>query len=250
MDAEIQTQETESTEPKRSRRKSARRALEEICDRLESCINAPNQKPAKMIDALQKVADIRLKLLDYDTEKASDAAIAENETLKAQHEKDTAEIERLNGLKETVTPRIVGDDGTMLSTIAEHKRTIDTLKSFIKFLASEFTGDPAKMSVAVILKFGKTARAYVTALGIDFDAYFSNLNSPQIMTEGNLRMSVDPPENEDLHTMLNRPAVGVEFAVAALAVVHRVDMKAPVRRVNGNNSSRDYASLAADEFND
>ena len=102
MDAEIQTQETEakSTEPKR-RRKSARRALEEICDRLESCINAPNQKPAKMIDALQKVADIRLKLLDYDTEKASDAAITENETLKTQHEQDATKIAELESQLET-----------------------------------------------------------------------------------------------------------------------------------------------------
>ena len=231
---EIQeTQEMESTEPKR-RRKSTRSALEEICDRLESCINAPNQKPAKMIDALQKVADIRLKLLDYNTEKASDAAIAENETLKAQHEKDSAKIAELTNQLETRSIQTVSM--TPDPRVAELQTTILNLKSFIKFLASEFTGDPAKMGVAVILKFGKTARAYVTALGIDFDAYFSNLNSPQVMTEANLRASVNPPENEDLHTMLNRPVVGVEFAVAALAVVHRVDMKAPVRRVSGSNA--------------
>lgn len=134
------------------------------------------------------------------------------------------------------------------------KRTIDNLKSLIRFLASgfdaEFTGDPAKMAIAVILKFGRDAREYVQALGKDFDAYFSNLNSSSTMTEANLRASVNPPADEDLHTMLNRPVVGVEFAVAALAVVHQVDLKAPVRRVNGNNSPRDYAVLAADEFND
>jgi len=35
-----------------------------------------------------------------------------------------------------------------------------------------------------------------------------------------------------------------------LAVVYQVDIKAPVRRVNGASSPRDYAALAADQFND
>ncbi len=238
--------ETETTEPKK-RRKSARRALEECCERLESVINDPKQKGHKIVDALQKVADIRLKLLDYDTEKASDAAITENATLKTQHEQDVTKIVELTNQLETRSIQTVSM--TPDPDIPKLRQTIDTLKSFIKFLASEFTGDPAKMAIAVILKFGRIAREYVTALGIDFDAYFSNLNSPQVMTEANLKASVNPPVDEDLHTMLNRPVVGVEFAVAALAVVHRVDMKAPVRRVSGSNA-RDYASLAADEFND
>jgi hypothetical protein len=53
----------------------------------------------------------------------------------------------------------------------------------------------------------------------------------------------------NMHTLLCRPAVNAEFAVAALAVCHQVDIKAPVRRVNGTNS-RDYASLCPDVFND
>jgi hypothetical protein len=207
-----------------------------------------------MIDALQKVADIRLKLLELDTAKASDAAITENAALKNKHEQDASKIAELESQLETAR-----SSSSIRQTVATSdespklRQTIDALKSLIRFLASEFRetdGDPAKMAIAVTLKFGKTAREYVTALGIDFDAYFSNLDNQNAMTEANLRASVNPPEDEDLHLMLNRPVVGVDFAVAALAVVHRVDMKAPVRRVNGANSPRDYAALAADQFND
>jgi hypothetical protein len=254
---DIQTEQTEQTEtqeaetePKRSRRKSARRALEDCCDRLESVIKSPNQKPAKVIDALQTLTTTRLRLLDYDTAKASDAAIAENETLRQRHEQGVTRIAELESKLETARSIRTTASATSDPRIAEQKQTIDNLKSLVKFLASEFpAGDPAKMAIAVILKFGKTAREYVTGLGIDFDAYFSNLNSSSAMTEANLKASVNPPEDEPIHDLLNRPVVGVDFAVAALAVVHQITIKAPVRRVSGSNA-RDYAALAADEFND
>ncbi|MGD1024747.1 MAG: hypothetical protein ABR880_18320 [Candidatus Sulfotelmatobacter sp.] len=250
---DIQTQETEqteeTTEPQdvNKRRKSARRALEDCCDRLESVINDPKQKPAKVIDALQKVADIRIRLLEYDARQKEDRNKATIEQLGAKSVSDDAKIASLTSKRETPQQMV---NATSDPRVAEQQTTIANLKSFIKHLASEFNGDKAQVSISVILKFGRVAREYVTGLGIDFDAYFSNLNSSSVMTEANLRASVDPPDNEDLHTMLNRPGVGAEFAVAALAVVYQVDIKAPVRRVNGASSPRDYAALAADQFND
>lgn len=253
MEDEIQTQETEETETqestpqKRSRRKSIRRRLDERLQQLDSLSRNPELKPTKQAEAAIEATAIEKMLFQAEREDRKDESLQDNETLKTQHESDIAEIARLKSQLETARSIKSQTVSTPDPDIPKLRQTIDILKSFIKFLASEFTGDPAKMAIAVILKFGKTAREYVTALGIDFDAYFSNLNSPQVMNEANLKASVNPPADEDLHTMLNRPAVGVDFAVAALAVVHQVDIKTPVRCVSGSNT-RDYASLCPDVF--
>lgn len=240
-----ETQETqEETEPKKRRhKKNARLALETLCDRLESCINAPNQKPAKMIDALQKVADVRLRLLDYDTATASDAAIAENAALKTQRDADLAEITRLRNQKREIVTIQDEEAPKLRQQVAEQQKALESLQSFIKYLASEVKGDgdKPKMAITLILKFGRTAREYVTGLGIAFDSYFAWLNNPQAMAEVNLRASVDPPVDEHIHNFLNRPMVSVEFAIAALAVCYQIAIKAPVRKVNG--VPRSYASL-------
>lgn len=229
------------TEPegpvKKRRKRNSRIALETICDQLEDAINAPGQKVAKAIDGLKQVAAIRLRLLDYDTEKKDIATTQELETLKAQHDKDTAEIARLRIHVRPTTITLQDPETPGL------KKEVESLKAFTRYLASEYHGDPAKMSIAVILKFGRDCKEYVTALGINWDSYFSWLNDRNAMAEANLRASINPPENEDLHTMLCRPMVSAEFAVAALAVCHQVDVAAsPVRRVNG---AIDYSSLAA-----
>lgn len=231
------TETQETTEPKR-RRKSARRALEDICDRLESCINAPNQKPAKMIDALQKVADIRLKLLDYDTEKASDAAIAENETLKTQHESDIAEIARLKSQLETA--RSIRQTVDTTSDEPKLKQRVQELTTLIAFMASELPDAHTKACIAIraILKYGTASRVLVDSMTLDFQFYGQGLNSN--------------PSVEDLQNSLSRctdpdgiPAV---YARAALEVLHGVKVGKPVPRVRGTQS-RDFASLATDEFN-
>jgi len=254
---EIQTEETQETgtEPqKRNRRKSIRRRLDERLQQLDSLSRNPDLKPTKQAEAAIEATAIEKMLFQAEREDRKDESLQENERLTVQHEQDAAEIARLKNENDELQRRANLSANLSYTSaptdprIAGGLKTIDNLKSLIKFLASEFNGDPAKMSVAVILRFGRDAREYITALGIDFDSYFAWLNSPQTMTEANLRASTSPPENEDLHTMLNRPVVGVDFAVAALAVVHQVTVKAPVRRVNGSNA-RDYASIAEAEFN-
>jgi hypothetical protein len=179
-----ETQETqEETEPKKRRhKKNARLALETLCDRLESCINAPNQKPAKMIDALQKVADVRLRLLDYDTATASDAAIAENAALKTQRDADLAEITRLRNQKREIVTIQDEEAPKLRQQVAEQQKALESLQSFIKYLASEVKGDgdKPKMAITLILKFGRTAREYVTGLGIAFDSSLPSRNCGSI----------------------------------------------------------------------
>ena len=245
MDDQTQdTQETESTPKKRrNRMKSPRQQLHDSLRQFDEMLNNPNLKETKKAEVLIERASIQKMLWQAERGDDKDAAILENETLKTQHEKDTGEIERLRAIptrREVIT--IQDEESPRLrQQVAEQQKVIESLQSFIKFLASEFSGDKPKTAIAVILRFGRDCKEYVTALGIDFDSYFRNLNNQHAMTEANLRASVDPPEDEHIHNFLNRPMVSVEFAIAALAVCYQIAIKAPVRKVNG--VPRSYASL-------
>jgi hypothetical protein len=216
--AEIQTEENQETgtEPqKRNRRKSIRRRLDERLQQLDSLSRNPDLKPTKQAEAAIEATSIEKMLFQAEREDRKDESLQNNERLTVQHEQDTAEIARLKTENEELQRRanlsanLAYTSAPTDPRIAGGLKTIDSLKSLIKFLASEFNGDPAKVSVAVILKFGKTAREYVTALGIDFDSYFCWLNNPQIMTEATLRTAVNPPDDEDLHTLVRIPGKSI-----------------------------------------
>jgi hypothetical protein len=242
-------------ETPRRRKKKPRQLIEDSLKQFDEMLSNPALKEAKRADLLIQKSVTLAKLLDLDAENdvrrqagSHDDAVLENITLKTQHEKDIIEIERLKTAN--LQRNLAHTNAPTDPRIAEGLKTIARMEAFIKFLGSESRagdGNKAKMSIAVILKFGRDSREYVQALGINFDSYWSNLNNPTAITEQNLKSCISPPKDEDLHASLCRPPVSQEFAVAALAVLYRVDTKTPARR--GANSPRDYMSLASEEFN-
>lgn len=231
-----QSQEPEAPEAlegvkKRGRyRKNPRRALEEICDRLEKAVNIPGQKVAKSIDGLKQVAAIRLRLLDVDAETKHDETVLENETLKAQHEKDTAEIERLRAIPtrhpETIT---LSDPET-----PKLQRQVQELSGLVLFLASEITDPHTRAVIAIksILKWGRASQILVESMNLDFSYYWQGLNSNATVDDLTQRLSrcQDPDGIHAVH------------ARAMLEAVHGVKVSKPVRRIR-NSDTRDYSSL-------
>jgi len=226
---ESQDTEQEGVKKRGRYRKNPRRALEEICDRLEKAVNSPGQKVAKSIDGLKQVAAIRLRLLDVDAETKHNETVLENETLKAQHEKDTAEIARLRTSTRHYEPVTVQDPET-----PKLQRQVQELSGLVQFLASEITDPHARACIAIkaVLKWGSGARPVFDALNLDIRFYYQGL-------QGN-------PSAESLQQNLSRcsdpDSENAVYIRAALEVLFQVKVAKPVRRVR-NSDTRDFASL-------
>ena len=225
---ESQDTEQEGVKKRGRYRKNPRRALEEICDRLEKAVNSPGQKVAKSIDGLKQVAAIRLRLLDVDAETKHNETVLENETLKAQHEKDTAEIARLRIPRHPETITLSDPETPKL------QRQVQELSGLVQFLASEITDAHARACIGIraCLKWGSGARPVFDALNLDIRFYYQGLqgNPSAESLQQNLSRCSDPDSENAVYTR------------AALEVLHGVKVSKPVRRIR-NSDTRDYSSL-------
>ena len=239
--AEIQTEENQetSTEPqKRNRRKSIRRRLDERLQQLDSLSRNPELKPTKQAETAIEATAIEKMLFQAEREDRKDESLQENERLKVQHDQDTAKIAELESRLETrSTQTVITPDPETPKLTAKVKE----LTTLIAFVASEMPDVHTKACTAIraILKYGTASRVLVESLGCDLHFYYQGLQSN--------------PTAEDLRDSLSRcpdpdgiPAV---YARAALEVLHGMKVPKPVRRIC-NSDTRDYASLALDEFND
>lgn len=164
----------EETEPEIKRRGPAnpRRALEKLCERLES--PDPGQRPEKLSDCLLKAADIRLQLMNRDTAQKSDHSLKTITELQVQHDRDAARItaleaQALKAATQTIRPSVIPDGPTL------REEELTGLISLVQAELSPYV--KACIVIKAIKQYGPAAARLAGFMKVDFQFYWLGVQS-------------------------------------------------------------------------
>jgi len=203
----------ESTEPKKRRKSSARRQLEEAVKQFDDCLRSQELKDSKRADVITEKTGILKILFQAETDEKRDEALFENERLKKEHEADAATIEELRTRISELEPktREVKTVTVPDPEAAQIKELNSALSDLLKLLASGMTSDDEKLKMAVRVLQScpeSAAKVFLPMLGLDYKQHAGMMLNYK--TEWELRNIVERAVNGD--GQLSR------FARARLAV--------------------------------
>ena len=97
-------EQPEQQEKRRQQRlRSPRAQCQQVIDELSDLAQSANAKPNNRTDALLRKSELLVELMKISAKEKESEALAENETLKQQHEQDSAKIAELQTRVDSLT---------------------------------------------------------------------------------------------------------------------------------------------------
>jgi hypothetical protein len=217
----MEDQDKQSTEPRKRKKSSARRQLEDTVNQFDDCLSSQDLKDGKRADVLIEKAGVLKTLLQVEIDEKHDEALVESQRLQEQHTADTATIDTL---KSRVAELESGTNEVKTVTVSDPetarvKELNAALENLLRVLASRITSDDGKAQMAVrVLQAcpAPAARLFLPMLGLDYTEYARMMLN--YSTERELLRIVENAVNGD--GPLSR------FARARLAVNHQAAIAA------------------------
>jgi hypothetical protein len=229
---EPQESQAEGEAKPRTRRKSPKNALYDSLKQIDNLLASKTIKESKAADLVIEKVAIQKVLLQIELDERHDEAIQSAESLKLQHEQDEQEISRLKAenaeLRKRVSERLT-ETVPDLEARQEAKALRETLSVYNKAIRLVCSCISPEIKPQVAIRIIQTvpaiaARPFVQALGIDFNEYARDL---QRCDDESLLKIIEQAKSEG-------PLV--QFARAALLVVHHVNTYSNVTNAASNQS--------------
>ncbi len=156
-----------------TRRKPARRQLEETVKQFDDCLSSQELKDGKRADVVIEKAGVLKALLQVEMDEKHDEAVVENQRLQEQHATDAATIEALKRRVAELESRS-NEVKTVTVTDPETARVKElnaALDSLLRVLASRITSNDAKAQMAVRVLQAcpvSAAKVFLPMLGLDY----------------------------------------------------------------------------------
>lgn len=162
-------EQPEQQEKRRQQRlRSPRAQCQQVIDELSDLAQSANAKPNNRTDALLRKSELLVELMKISAKEKESEALAENETLKQQHEQDSAKIAELQTRVDSLTAsqhpveiRTVPDPETP-QLRADLKLKDDILNAIAEAVKSSLS-HPQRINFAAVLvtKYGRACQSFL-----------------------------------------------------------------------------------------